>query len=117
MSDKNVFQRIIDREIPAEIVYENPYMIAIKDANPVAPIHILIISKLNVESLDDEEVHDGNNPFHLGSLLKRAAKIARDLGIAESGYRIVFNTNKDGGQTVPRLHLHLLAGRQLGDMG
>lgn len=109
MSEKTVFGRIIDGEIPADIVYEDDLCLAFHDVQPAAPIHVLIIPKkqvANVASLDaaDEAL--------AGHLLLTAAKVARQLKL-DQGYRIVANCGQDGGQSVDHLHLHLLAGRQM----
>lgn len=112
---KTVFQRIIDGELPAARLYEDAHMIAIKDQNPVAPVHVLIIPKKRLRSIDDAT---GEDAVLLGQMVLRAAQIARDLGGLglPSGYRVVFNTGADAGQTVFWLHLHLIGGRELGGM-
>jgi histidine triad (HIT) family protein len=108
---KTIFARIIDGEIPSERVYEDAEMIAIRDVHPVAPTHILIIPKKPIVHIDDAQPEDA--PL-LGRMLLRAAQIAREAGFAQNGYRLVFNTNRDGGQSVYHLHLHLIAGRAMG---
>lgn len=108
---ETIFGKIIRREIPATIVYENDSVLAFRDINPMAPVHVVIIPKEPVESIAHAE------PQHrdvLGELLLAAAEIARQEGLDASGYRVVTNIGKDGGQTVFHLHLHLLGGRQLG---
>jgi histidine triad (HIT) family protein len=105
-----LFCRIIRREIPASVVYEDEDVIAFNDINPQAPTHILVVPKRHVDTLN---ALDANDDGLIGMLVRRAAAIARERGIAESGYRTVFNTNDDGGQTVPHIHLHLLGGRSL----
>mgnify|MGYP006084911171 FL=1 len=105
-----LFCKIRDGEIPSEIVYENDYLLAFNDINPIAPIHILIIPKEHISTLNDiEEKHTQT----IGELFLAAKKIANDKGISESGYRTIFNCNKDGQQTVFHIHLHLIAGRQM----
>ena len=103
-----IFCKIIDGSIPASKVFEDDVCTAFNDLNPQAPTHLLIIPREHIDSLDKAE------PSHkqtLGHLLLTAANIARDKGFAEDGYRVVINTNADGGQTVFHLHVHLLAGR------
>jgi histidine triad (HIT) family protein len=107
--EKNcLFCRIISGEIPASKVYEDEICLAFKDINPQAPIHILLVPKEHVASLADT---DDSHEIVLGKLLSRARKLAAELGVDKAGYRVVINTNENGGQTVFHLHLHLLAGR------
>jgi len=108
MSDTCLFCRIVRREIPAEIVFETAEVLAFRDIGPKAPTHVLVIPKVHVPSLD--AMNDGQLA---GALLLAAGQVARDLGVAESGYRTVINTNADGGQTVHHVHLHVLGGRSL----
>jgi histidine triad (HIT) family protein len=108
---KTIFARIIEGEIPAARVYEDEEMIAIRDVNPAAPTHILLIPKKPIINIDDAGAEDA--PL-LGRMLLRAAQLAREAGFAQDGYRLVFNTNRDGGQSVYHLHLHLLGGRAMG---
>ena len=103
-----IFCRIGRGEIPAQMVMNNKDVAAFKDLNPQAPVHILIIPKKHVASLDD-----ANDSDLLGRMMALAAAIARQEGIAKSGYRTVINTGKDGGQSVDHLHIHLLGGRQM----
>ncbi len=109
MSD-TLFAKIIRREIPADIVYEDDDILAFRDIAPKAPLHVLFIPKKPIRNLDAAVADDGEL---LGRLVLAAAAYARQEGFAEQGYRCVFNTNADGGQTVFHLHLHLLAGRSL----
>ncbi len=109
MSD-TLFDRIIRREIPADIVYEDDDVLAFRDINPQAPVHVLFIPKRAVATLND--LGDEDAPM-LGRLLIAAARYARQAGLAENGYRFVINCNRDGGQTVYYLHLHLLGGRAM----
>ena len=108
--EKTIFQKIIDREIKADIIFENDNIIAFNDVNPVAPIHILIVPKKLIESINSIEEEDGEL---IGEMFYVAKKLAKKLKINESGYRTVFNTNDDGGQTVYHIHLHLIGGRKL----
>lgn len=112
MSDmKTIFGKIIRGEIPADVVYEDDDVLAFKDVNPQAPIHILIIPKKEeIPTLNDAE---SRHKELLGHMLLTASRIAADKGIAESGYRLIMNCNSEGGQTVFHLHLHLLGGRQM----
>ena len=106
-----LFTRIINREIPADIVYESDDLLAFRDISPQAPVHILIIPKQPIPTIND--LQDGHAEL-VGKLFLAAAKIAAEVGVAEDGYRVVMNCNKDGGQMVYHIHLHLLAGRQMG---
>jgi histidine triad (HIT) family protein len=103
-----IFCRIARGEIPAQMVMNNKDVAAFKDLNPQAPVHILIIPKKHLASLDD-----ANDSDLLGRMMSLAAAIARQEGIAKSGYRTVINTGKDGGQSVDHLHIHLLGGRAM----
>jgi len=109
MTENCLFCRIVAREIPAAVVAETEDCLAFRDVNPQAPVHVLVIPKRHVRSLDDAD-----DPTLLGKLSILAARIARDEGIAEGGYRTVVNTNRDAGQSVWHIHLHLLGGRRLG---
>jgi len=105
-----IFNKIIDKEIPVDIVYEDELCLAFKDIDPKAPVHILIIPKKEIPSMNDVSENDKEL---LGHLFVKASQIAKDLGISETGYRLVANTNKEGGQEVYHLHVHLLGGRQM----
>lgn len=107
---KTIFKRIIDREIPAKIAYEDDLCLAFHDVNPQAPVHVLIIPKKELVNLAG--VADDDVPL-LGHLLNVARKIAPQLGMT-NGFRTVINCGKDGGQSVDHLHVHLLGGRALG---
>lgn len=109
----SIFTRIINREIPATIVYEDDSVIAFNDINPLAPIHILIVPKKEIPTVNDVTAAD--EPM-LGRLFSAAARIASEKNIAESGYRLIMNCNADGGQEVFHLHLHLLGGEKIGPM-
>jgi histidine triad (HIT) family protein len=109
MSD-TIFSKIIRREIPADIVYENDVVLAFRDLNPQAPVHVLFIPKKPFATLNEVPASEA---ALLGRLLLAAATYAKQEGFAEQGYRTVINCNQDGGQTVFHLHVHLLAGRSL----
>ncbi len=105
-----LFCKIVNREIPASIVYEDERVLAFNDINPQASTHVLIIPKQHVATLNDLEAgHDAI----VGELVRCAAAIAKERGIDGAGYRTVFNTNRDAGQTVFHIHLHLIGGRSL----
>lgn len=108
---KTLFERIISREIPADIVFENEELLAFRDINPQAPVHVLLVPKRVVARVDEAQRSDRDL---LGNLLLAAAQVARQLGLAENGYRLVINNGADGGETVPHLHCHILGGRPLG---
>ena len=105
-----LFCKIVNREIPAGIVFEDDRVLAFNDINPQAPTHVLIIPKRHIASLNDLTPEDDGI---VGELARRAAAIAAERGIAAGGYRTVFNTNRDAGQTVFHIHLHLLGGRAM----
>jgi len=105
-----LFCRIIKREVPASIVYEDDNVLAFKDINPQAPVHILVVPKRHISTLND--LQPGDDAI-VGEVVRRAAAIAADSGVAAGGFRTVFNTNRDAGQTVFHIHLHLLGGRSL----
>jgi histidine triad (HIT) family protein len=107
---EDLFLKIINREIPADIVYETDQVAAFRDINPQAPVHILIIPKEHIRTLDDIQP---NHAEMLGQMLLAAAEIARTEGISEQGYRVVMNCKQAGGQMVYHIHLHLLGGRQM----
>jgi histidine triad (HIT) family protein len=109
MANDCLFCRIVSNEIPAKIVAEDEHCMAFRDINPQAPLHVLVIPRSHIASLN--EVNDGDV---IGQMHRLAAQIARSEGMAERGYRTVINTNADAGQTVFHIHLHLLAGRRLG---
>ena len=105
-----IFCRIIERKIPSKVVHEDDETFAFEDINPQAPTHVLVIPKRHVPTVSDlQPSHDAL----VGRLHRVAAKIAQERGIAAGGYRIVLNTNRDAGQTVFHVHLHLLGGRQM----
>ncbi|MBF8223854.1 MULTISPECIES: histidine triad nucleotide-binding protein [Halomonadaceae] len=104
-----LFCKIINREIPADIVYEDEHVLAFNDINPQAPTHVLIIPKRHIATLNDLEEAD---LALVGRLQYTAAKLAKEAGFAEEGYRVVMNCNEKGGQTVYHIHMHLMGGRR-----
>lgn len=106
-----IFCKIINKEIPSTIVYEDEKIIAFKDINPVAPVHVLVISKKHITSLIELEDEDKNI---IGDIYLVINKIAKELGIAEKGFRVIVNCGEDGGQEVKHLHFHLIGGEKLG---
>ncbi len=108
---ETIFAKIIRREIPADIVYEDDDVLAFRDVAPQAPVHVLIIPKRAIVNLPDAQPGD---TLLLGQLMSAAVHVARTLGLDETGFRVVVNAGPDGGQTVDHLHLHLLGGRPLG---
>lgn len=111
MSEETIFDKIIAREIDADIVYEDEHALAFKDINPQAPVHLLIIPKRRITSVNAIEREDRDL---VGHLFWVAAQIANEQGFADDGYRTVINCNQHGGQTVYHIHVHLLAGKQFG---
>ena len=107
---ETIFNKIIRREIPADIVHEDEHVIAFRDIAPQAPVHVLFVPKKAYATLNDVPADDG---ALLGQLLLAAAAYAKREGFADSGYRVLMNCNRDGGQSVFHIHLHLLAGRPL----
>ncbi|GAA0719927.1 histidine triad nucleotide-binding protein [Dokdonella soli] len=103
-----LFAKIIRREIPADIVYEDEAVLAFRDINPQAPVHVLFVPKTPIATLNDLTDADS---LSVGKLVLAATRYAKAQGLAENGYRCVMNCNRDGGQTVFHLHLHLLGGR------
>ncbi|AKG20653.1 histidine triad nucleotide-binding protein [Calothrix sp. 336/3] len=104
-----IFSKIIRKEIPADIVYEDELALAFRDIHPQAPVHILVIPKKPIPKLADAEPEDHKILGHLLMIVKR---VAQEAGL-DNGYRVVINTGEDGGQTVYHLHLHILGGRQM----
>ncbi len=109
MSD-SIFTKIIKREIPATIVYETDDIIAFNDTSPQAPIHIVIVPKVQIPTINDL---DDNTSYLIGKIALAAKEIAKQLGISDKGYRLIMNCNDDGGQTVFHIHCHLLGGKKL----
>jgi histidine triad (HIT) family protein len=108
---KTLFQKIVDRELPAKFVHEDEHCVAIHDIHPQAPVHVLVIPKKPIARVGAATAAD---QALLGHLLLTAATLARDLGVSETGYRLVINHGRNGGESVPHLHVHLLGQRQLG---
>jgi histidine triad (HIT) family protein len=108
-----VFCKIVNKELPAKVVYEDDLVMAFHDINPQAPVHILIVPKEHIPTVNDlEEKHKEL----IGHIFLVARKIAQDMGFAEKGYRILVNCNRDGGQEIYHIHYHLFAGKPLGPM-
>lgn len=110
MASKTLFEKICDKEIPAAVVYQDDRCVAFRDISPQAPVHILVVPRRPIPRL---ALASAGEATLLGHLLLTAAQIARNEGVAKSGFRIVINNGPDGGEAVPHLHVHLLAGRQL----
>ena len=110
MAEKTIFKRIIDREIPAKIVYEDAHCLAFEDIHPAAPTHLIVIPKREIASVDDVAEGDAEVVGHLFVAMRA---IAAQLGL-KGGYRVVTNCGRDAGQEVMHLHFHLLAGRKFG---
>ena len=111
---ETIFSKIIRHEIPADVVYEDDEILAFRDINPQAPVHVLIIPKIEIATLNDVQ------PAHaelIGKMVLTAQKIADQEGIAEDGYRLVMNCNRHGCQVVFHIHMHLLGGKQLRGLG
>lgn len=109
---ETVFDKIIRREIPADIVFENDDILAFRDIRPLAPVHVLIIPKKRISSIDDLEAEDASL---MGDMVLVARNIARDLNISEKGYKLLFRVGRDGGQEIPHIHLHLIGGARLSE--
>ena len=109
-----IFCRIAAGEVPAELLYQDDQVVAFPDVNPKAPVHVLVVPREHHASLAD--LTDDDEPL-MGHLLAVANRLARDKGVAATGYRLVINTGPEGGQVVPHLHFHLLGGRQMHALG
>ena len=107
---ETIFTKIVKKEIPADFVFESEDIVAFRDINPQAPIHILIIPRKQIETISDLQPEDSNM---VGRMILTAKQIAENEGLAENGYRLVFNCKEDGGQDVYHIHLHLLGGRKM----
>ena len=112
MTDETIFDKIIAKQIPADIVYEDDQVLAFKDIAPKAPVHYLIIPKKRIANLNDANPQD---QALLGHMMLTASKLATEAGIAEDGYRVQMNVNKGGGQVVFHIHLHMFGGRPLAE--
>ena len=108
--DECIFDKIIAGKIPSKTVHQDDRVFAFRDINPQAPVHILIIPKRHIASLND--ITEADEPL-LGHMIKVAGDIARKEGVAQKGYRLAINTGREGGQLVQHLHMHLLGGREL----
>lgn len=108
--NEDLFLKIINKEIPADIVYEDDKVIAFKDINPSAPVHLLVVPRKHIKTTDDIGEDDKEL---IGHIIYVATKLARENDIAESGYRMQFNCREHGGQMVYHIHLHLMGGKQL----
>lgn len=108
-----IFKKIIDKEIPAKIIYEDEDFLAFEDISPVAKVHVLVIPKKEIKNLENATEED---LVLLGKLQLTIAKVARQLGVNETGYRVVTNINSDAGQTVYHIHYHIIGGEKLGTM-
>ena len=107
---KTLFEKIVAREIPATIVYEDDQVIAFRDITPQAPVHVMIIPKKPILRIAEAKPEDQQV---LGHLLLKAAEVAKQLGLAQNGYRLVFNNGPDAGEAVPHLHCHIIGGRKM----
>jgi len=113
MAEETIFSKIIRREIPSDIVWQDELVTAFRDISPQAPVHILIVPNILIPTINDAtEAHEQA----LGRMMTVAAKIAKQEGIAEDGYRLIMNCNRHGGQEVYHIHLHLVGGHSLGPM-
>ena len=110
MEEKSIFEMILDKELESEIIYDDEDIFSIKDINPIAPVHLLIIPKKRINTINDVSEED---TLLIGKMVKVAKNLAKEYEINESGYRLIFNTNDDGGQTVYHIHLHLIGGEKL----
>ena len=110
MEQKSIFEMILNKEIESEIIYEDDEIFAINDINPVAPVHVLVIPKKKIKTIN-EITHD--DTMLIGKLVLTGKKLAKDLNIDKSGYRLLWNTNDDAMQTVFHIHLHLIGGTRL----
>ena len=108
---KTLFEKIIAREIPAAIVYEDDLVLAFRDIKPQAPTHVLIVPKKPIPRVSEATPEDHKL---LGHLLIKAGEVARQLGLVEGGFRLVFNNGRDAGEAVPHLHCHIIGGRSMG---
>ena len=108
--EKTPFEKICDKEIPADIVYEDDQVVAFRDIAPKAPTHVLVIPRKAIPRINEAQPED---QALLGHLLLKAAEVARSLGLGEDGFRLVLNNGTDAGETVPHLHCHILGGRKM----
>ncbi|SIN83197.1 purine nucleoside phosphoramidase [Salinivibrio sp. ES.052] len=113
MAEETIFSKIIRKEIPADVLYQDELVTAFRDINPRAPVHILVVPNKLIPTTNDVVADD---ELALGRMITVAKKLAADEGIAEDGYRIIMNCNQHGGQEVYHIHMHLVGGRALGPM-
>lgn len=113
MAEETIFRKIIDKEIPSDMLYQDEYVTAFRDISPQAPTHILIIPNKLIPTINDIEVED---ELLIGKMYSLAKQLAKQEGIDKSGYRVIMNCNGDGGQEVYHIHLHLLGGKKLGKL-
>lgn len=106
-----LFCKIANKEIDSKIVYENEYIIAFNDINPVAPVHVLVIPKIHIQNLN---YIDEKNIKYINEIMRGIKEVAKITGIKESGYRVISNVGENGGQVIPHLHFHVLGGKDLG---
>jgi histidine triad (HIT) family protein len=110
MEEKSIFEMILDKELESEIIYEDEDIFSIRDINPIAPVHLLIIPKKRINTINDVSDED---TLLIGKMVQVSKNLAKKYEIHESGYRLIFNTNDDGGQSVYHIHLHLIGGEKL----
>lgn len=108
--EKTLFQKIADKEIPSDMVYEDELCVAFRDISPSAPVHVLLVPRKPIRDIASATAEDAALLAHL---MLKVGEIARAQGIAEGGFRTVMNTGEDGGQTVPHLHIHIIGGRSM----
>ena len=113
MAEETIFSKIIRKEIPAEVLYQDELVTVFRDINPVAPTHVLIVPNKLIPTVDDIEPED---EAAMGRMLSVAKKIAREEGISEDGYRLIINCKEHGNQEVLHIHMHMIGGRPLGGM-
>lgn len=111
MDENCIFCKIINKEIPSTMVYEDEYVSAFKDLNPVAPVHVLVIPKIHIQDL--EHINE-DNVIYVSKVQEAFKKISEIMGVNETGYRVICNCGEDGGQEVKHLHYHLIGGKKLG---
>ncbi|MGE9270393.1 MAG: histidine triad nucleotide-binding protein [Verrucomicrobiales bacterium] len=110
MSEKTLFEKICEKTVPAEILYEDEFCVCFKDISPQAPVHYLVVPRKPISRIAEATSEDASL---LGHLLLTASQIARKQGFSDDGFRLVINNGKDGGEAVPHLHVHILAGRSM----
>lgn len=113
MAEETIFRKIINKEIPSDMLYQDDYITAFRDISPQAPVHILVIPNKLIATANDIEIDD---ELLVGKMFTVAKQLAKQAGIDQSGYRLIMNCNDDGGQEVYHIHLHLLGGKKLGKL-